>query len=147
MTTSRNLAAVLLLPASLALLAGCAAPSAPTTGSDTGTDGGDAAAASGDFCTEFESNGGNGSMLGPVQSWLPKEDLLPDVQSRVDAMGDIEPPADIATEWGVLKTYYTDLLTAVEALPDGGTLTGDAAALGQAPDEYQAVTDYYFATC
>ncbi|MEO8261677.1 MAG: hypothetical protein ABI566_03830 [Pseudolysinimonas sp.] len=125
-----------------ALLAACSSP-APSGGADPGT-GGDAPAAAGDFCAEFEANGGTGATIGPLQTWLVKEDLLPDVQGRVDAMGDITPPADIATEWDIMKTYYVDLLAAVEALPAGGHLSGEGI---KAPEEYQVVTDYFFETC
>jgi hypothetical protein len=122
--------------AALLLLAGCA-PGAPGAPSASG------------FCAEFEANGGTGASIGPLQSWVTKEDLLPDVQGRIDVMGDIVPPAEIASEWGLMKAYYTDVLAAVEQLPEGGTLmeSGEFAGLGQAPDEYQAVVDYYFAAC
>ena len=125
MTAIRHIAAA---GAALLLLAGCT-PGAPG-----------AAGASG-FCTEFEANGGTGATIGPLQSWVTKEDLLPDVQGRLDAMGDIVPPAEISSEWDVMKTYYTDVLAAVEQLPEGGTLmeSGGFAELGQAPDEYEAV--------
>jgi len=130
---------------STALLAGC---SPTTTTAEPGTDPGqtaDAPAASGDFCSEFEANGGTGATVGPLQTWLVKEDILPDVQGRLDAMGDIEPPAEIADAWTIMKDYYSDLLAATEALPAGGYLT-DPSLTG-APDEYQVVVDYYFATC
>lgn len=133
---------MLLAPAALALLAGCAVPSGPAP---QATSDGSADDAAGDFCSEFEANGGTGATIGPLQTWLAKEDLLPDVQSRVDAMGDISGPGEIASEWDTMRTYYTDLLAAVEELPAGGRLTDPS--LVQAPDEYQAVTDYYFATC
>jgi hypothetical protein len=150
MTTSRNLpATVLLLPAILALLAGCAAPS--TGGTDPGTGTGDdgAPAASGDFCADFETNGGGGATIGPVLTFVPKEDILADAQPRLDAMGDLEPPAEIATEWGVVKQYYADVVAAAEALPDGAGFneSPEYPDLAEAPDEYEVVSDYYFDNC
>jgi hypothetical protein len=48
-----------------------------------------------------------------------------------------------------VKQYYTDLLAAAEALPDGANLATSAEydALAEAPDEYQPVSDYIFDAC
>lgn len=132
-----------LAAATLVVLAGCSAPAAP------GGDDESVAPEPSAFCAEFEANGGTGASIGPVQTWLPKEQLLPDVQSRVDVMADIEPPTEIAAEWAAMKTYYSDLLVAAEGLPEGGTLASveNFDALAEAPQEYEVVTDYVFASC
>jgi hypothetical protein len=147
MSRIRALTATASVVMAAALLTGCTAP-APSGGA-----GGDAPSeappASGDFCTEFEANGGDGATVGVVLTFAAKEEILADAQPRLDAMGDLEPPDEIAAEWDVMKQYYADVVTAAEALPDGASFNAspEYPALAEAPDEYQVVTDYYFATC
>lgn len=146
---SRSLATVATASAVALLfaLAGCSVP-APAPGGDQG-EAGDPPAATSDFCTEFEENGGDGSTVGVVLTFASKEDILADVQPRLDAMGDLTPPDEIATEWTTMKEYYGELAAAAEALPDGAAFntSPEYQALAEAPDEYEAVVDYYFATC
>ena len=134
----------------LVLLSGCSAgsPDAGNEGPDSSTTE-QTPAASGDFCDTFAANGGTGATIGPVLTFATKEEIVPDVRERLDAMGDLEPPAEIAAEWGLMKQYYTDLLAAAEALPDGANLAGSPEydSLAEAPDEYHAVSDYILDAC
>jgi hypothetical protein len=107
------------------------------------------APAGGDFCTDYEAAGGTGATVGPLQLWLPKEDLAAEIDGKLSAMGDLEAPAEVAEAWDASRTYYEDLAAAADALPAGGTIT-DPETYGtseEMSDTFSQVTDWYFATC
>jgi hypothetical protein len=96
------------------------------------------------MCSTFDEAGGTGATIGPVQMWVPKEDLLPAVSEKLDALGDSTPPAEIAEEWDSVKGHYESIQEEAEALPAGGTLMG-SELLQEATtmtDDMEAVSTY-----
>lgn len=122
--------------------------SAPADG-DTDAQEAPAAGDTDAFCEAYDENGGTGATVGPVQLWLPKEDLAADLSSRLTAMGDLEPPAEVSDAWAASKTYYTDLQATVDALPAGGIIDDPAvyASNPEMEESFSTVTDWYFDTC
>ncbi|MBI9115947.1 hypothetical protein [Sanguibacter suaedae] len=107
------------------------------------------APAGGDFCTDFEAAGGSGATVGPLQLWLPKEDLGAEIDGKLGAMGDLEPPAEIVEAWDASRTYYEDISGTVDALPAGGVIN-DPEVYGtseEMTDTFSQVTDWYFEIC
>lgn len=76
------------------------------------------------MCSTFKEAGGTAATIGPVPMWVTKEDLLPTVSDKLDALGDSTPPTDIAESWGAVKGHYEGIRDEAEALPAGGTLMG-----------------------
>lgn len=109
----------------------------------------DAADDEGTFCDAFEENGGTGATVGPLQLWLPKEDLAADLTSRLTAMGDLEAPAEVSAAWDASKTYFEDLQTTVDALPAGGIVDDPAvySTSTEMEETFSTFTDWYFDTC
>ena len=119
-------------------LSGCSSPTPDTSAApEAGTS---------DFCEEFEANGGGGATIAPLQITSPKEDLVASITEQLDAMADLEPPADIAEAWAEQKSYLEGMLETANGLPDGGAL-GAADTVPTDPGTYQAIVDYYFDNC
>ena len=143
----------------LLLLSGCGSDGEPTATASSST--GDNSSASGDSsesapvtggdtCAQVEELGATGASWGPVQAWLPKDDLLADVQAKLEPMADdVVPPADAADAWAAQKDYLQTLQAAAEALPAGGRLSDPAliAPGDQVTAAQTELTDWWFATC
>lgn len=108
-----------------------------------------------DFCGDFEAAGGNGATVGPVQLWTGREPVLADVGERLTAMNAVEAPVEVQAEWNAMKSYYERIAAAFESTnPDAAVDSEEQALVGQFSaenadlvDDYEAVIDYYFATC
>ena len=103
----------------------------------------------GAFCDAYEENGGTGATVGPLQLWLPKEDLAADLTSRLTAMGDLEAPTEVSAAWDASRTYFEDLQTTVDALPAGGVVDDPAvySTSTEMEETFSTFTDWYFDTC
>ncbi len=147
--TSAARAAVTTAAAFTLLLTGCS--TAPSNGEETTTTSG------GDFCSDYEEAGGSGATVGPVQVWLGRDEVLADVRVRLGAMNAVAPPSEVEAEWNAMKSHYENIEADFEAAdPSGPTLTDSegqplvgkyADATSTVKSDYEAVTDYYFATC
>jgi hypothetical protein len=149
-----------LLLAGLLVLAGCgsdddpssaaASPSSGSSAPEAGESPGSEPVTEGDTCAQVTELGATGASWGPVQAWLPKADLLADVEGKLTAMqDDVVPPADAADAWATQKDYLETLQAAAEQLPDGGRLS-DPAIIAPGDDvtaAQQQLTDWWFDTC
>ncbi|GAA3871499.1 hypothetical protein GCM10022381_13240 [Leifsonia kafniensis] len=122
--------ALLAVPA----LVGCGAESSPEVAA---------------MCSTFEEAGGTAATIGLVQIWVPKEDLLPAVSDKLDALGDSTPPAEVADEWNAVKGHYERIRDEAEALPAGGTLMGSDLLQESTTmtDDMEAVAKYISDHC
>lgn len=129
-------------------LAGCGGSDDSKDTSKPSAEAGKTAEAGGDFCAGLKSNGASGASFGPPEIYLPKADLVERVGGALVVMGDLTPPEEIATDWKVRKDYLTDVKTAADKLPDGGTLNDPALAGDETTNAAsKAITDYWFDTC
>ena len=145
----------------LLLLSGCGSDGVPeatasssaSTGSgssESGDSSGSEPVTEGDTCAQVEELGATGASWGPVQAWLPKDDLLADIQAKLEPMADdVVPPADAADAWAAQKNYLETLQAAAEGLPAAGRLS-DPALIAPGDEVTAAqteLTDWWFATC
>lgn len=106
------------------------------------------------FCLEVQANGATGASFGPVVLSYRKQQLLDDVRDKLDAMGQVRPPAEIAEAWALQKRTLLRIEAAAARLSDGQAL-GDASAPTDVRDLHggtidraqETLTDYYFAHC
>ncbi|MGY1752624.1 hypothetical protein [Blastococcus sp. SYSU D01042] len=165
MTSSRRSASFLLAGslAGLLVLAGCGSDDDPAAASASGASSTaesaqespqeapeDEPITEGDTCAQAEELGATGASWGPVQAWLPKADLLAELDGKLAPMqDDVVPPGDHAEAWAAQKGYLEALQAAAEQLPEGGRLS-DPALIAPADDVTAAqteLTDWWFATC
>jgi hypothetical protein len=153
---------LLLLAGSLTgvlLLSGCGSDGEPAATASSSPAGGSSSVSGdssesepvteGDTCAQVEELGATGASWGPVQAWLPKDDLLADIQGKLEPMADVVPPADAADAWATQKEYLETLQAAAEGLPAGGRLS-DPALIAPGDEVTAAqteLTDWWFATC
>lgn len=81
--------------------------------------------------------------------WEPAGSVSDAQDKRFKAMGDIEPPEEIAEYWNEVKSIHVELKTAVDKLPEDARLT-DPDLTKKANDILGAgkdFTEYYFAHC
>ncbi len=135
-------------------LAGCgsgddstssSAGSSPAAGFSAAVDGPDG----GDVCGQLESEGATGASWGPVQAWLPRTDLLADIDGKLTPMASVPGPADVSDAWTTQQGYLQTLRLAAERLPDGGRLS-DPELIALRDDvtaAQQTLTDWWFDTC
>lgn len=106
-------------------------------------------AATTQFCADFTAAGGDAATVGPLPLSEPRDRLAVEVRSRLEAMGDLDPPTSIASTWRTWKTYFDDVAVALDSQSDGSTLTDDdliQAGLDLYPQS-QLVRNFYLTTC
>lgn len=136
----------------IAAVAGCGSDNSESdssTASSSQADGHSEAASGDDFCSQFAANGGDATLVGPLAFWEPAGNVSDALDERLKAMGDIEPPEEIAEYWNDVKSFYGELKTAVDKLPEDGRLT-DPDLTKKASDvlgDGKDFTEYYFANC
>jgi len=131
-------------------LSGCsaAAPETPSAGEAGAPPAHAEQSADDDFCGELDAIGATGASFGTVPLYLEKESLATTLNDELEVLA-VTPPDEIAEAWASKKDYYERMLTAVEALPSGGTLS-DPAISGESAahdGETKQITDYYFDNC
>lgn len=150
-TSSRRTAPLLVAGAltGLLALAGCgsddASASAPAGDSSPAADGPDG----GDVCGRLAEEGATGASWGPVQAWLPRVDLLAEIDGKLLPMASVPGPEDVSDAWTTQQGYLQTLRLAAERLPEGGRL-GDPELISPRDDvtaAQQTLTDWWFATC
>ena len=127
---------------------GSAPPSTPG-GSASGTPTEPAAA----FCAEIRAQGANGASFGPIPTFYRKKPLLSDVRDKLEAMGTVAPPSEVAKPWALQKRTLLRVEKAagrlssdqtLADLPDVDLRSFHGGAIDKAQD---TLTDYYFAHC
>src|SRR5699024_10514052 len=99
----------------IAAVAGCGSDNSESdssTAASSQADGHCEAASGDDFCSQFDANGGNATLVGPLAFWEPAGNVSDALDERLKAMGDIEPPDEIAEYWNDVKSFYDELKTA-----------------------------------
>jgi hypothetical protein len=145
--TSRTVpSAIVVLFASVALLAGCAAPA------DSGANQPDATPSEppqttdvSDVCAALEGLGVDGTTVGPLDITAPKEDLAEQIDAQLGALDAVEAPEEYAEQWGAQLTYLNEMRVVVEGLPAGGDLS--ASDFPSDPAAWEFWTDFWFGAC
>ena len=154
-TASRRKLPVLVAGPSLALLllAGCGSDdeATPAAGSSPSAEASEeSTSVSGDdVCGRLEDEGATGASFGPVQAWLPKAQVLEEIDAKLTPMTAVEPPAEVAEAWGTQRDYLEKLRVAAEQLPEGGVIS-DPDLYGLAAEvsgDRDTLTDWWFDTC
>lgn len=155
-TSSRGSASLFLTGslAGLLLLTGCGSDDEPASASGASSSAERAPeeqpVTEGDTCAPVEELGATGASWGPVQAWLPKADLLAELEAKLVPMqDDVVPPGGYVDAWAAQKGYLEQLQAAAEQLPEGGRLS-DPALISPADEVTAAqgeLTDWWFATC
>ena len=135
------------------LLTGCAADdeATPAAGSAPSAEASEeSTTASGDdVCGRLEDEGATGASFGPVQAWLPKAEVIGEIDAKLTPMTAVEPPAEVVEAWTAQQDYLETLRAAAEQLPEGGVIN-DAGLYGLADEVSGAqdtLTDWWFDTC
>ena len=102
-----------------------------------------------DFCAEYEANSGTLASIGAPPAFYPKEQLVPYAEETLKVMSDLEPPADIASQWATYKDYHQRLLAAAQQLGAGQTLQDPSLVTEstELADDYEAIEDWLSANC
>jgi len=144
-----------LLLAAVLMLSGCGSDDAPASAapvagtSSVGDSAGSGEGSRGDVCATLEDQGATGAGFGPVQAWLPKDDVIEEIDAKLTPMTAVDAPDEVADAWATQQQYLEELRAAAEQLPEGGVITdpelyGLGDDLGLAQEE---LTDWWFHTC
>lgn len=131
-----------------------ASPAAPASSAPAGSTGSGQSDPVVAFCRDFRANGGTGASFGGVPLFYRKEPLLKDLRERLDAMGDLRPPSEIAKPWALQEKTLLRIRSAAEQLRNDQTLYDDPTLPdprtfhgGDIDEAQDTLTDYYFAHC
>lgn len=102
-----------------------------------------------EFCSDFTLAGGDASTVGPLELSLPKEQLHDKIRVKLEAMGGLEPPDDIARVWAHYEAYFTSAQLALADQSSGAALDdNDVIQTGlELYPQSRIVRNFYLTNC